>query len=45
MIKKKILIVEDESIIALNLKEVLIDLGYEPCGIAPNRSKTLAILD
>jgi len=45
MIKKKILIVEDESIIALNLKEVLIDLGYEPCGIAPSRSKTLALLD
>ena len=41
----QILIVEDESIIALNLKEVLIDLGYEPCGIAPSRSKTLALLD
>ncbi len=45
MIKKKILIVEDESIIAINLKEVLIELGYEPCGIAPNRSKTLALLE
>lgn len=44
MIKKKILIVEDESIIAINLKEVLIDLGYEPCGITSNRSKTLALL-
>lgn len=45
MSKIKILIVEDESIIALNLKETLIDLGYEPCGIAPNRCKTLKILD
>jgi len=45
MKKIKILIVEDESIIALNLKESLIDLGYEPCGIAPNRCKTISILD
>ena len=45
MTKKKILIVEDESVIALNLKEVLIDLGYEPCGIAPSRYKTLALLE
>lgn len=44
MDKVKILIVEDESIIALNLKETLRDLGYEPCGIAPNRCKTLALL-
>lgn len=43
--KTKILIVEDESIIALNLKETLIELGYEPCGIAPNRCKTIAILE
>lgn len=45
MTKKKILIVEDESVIALNLKEVLIDLGYEPCGIAPSRYKTLVLLE
>ena len=45
MTKKKILIVEDESIIALNLRETLIELDYEPCGIAPNRCKTIAILD
>ncbi|MFT5661002.1 MAG: DNA-binding response OmpR family regulator [Sulfurimonas sp.] len=45
MIKKKILIVEDEPIIAMNLKEVLIELGYEISGIAPSRSKTLALLD
>ncbi|TLS97266.1 response regulator transcription factor [Aliarcobacter cibarius] len=43
--KTKILIVEDESIIALNLKENLIDLGYEPCGIAPNKCKAMKILE
>jgi DNA-binding response OmpR family regulator len=45
MNKYKILIVEDESIIALNLKETLIDFGYEPCGIAPNRCKTMKLLE
>ena len=45
MSKIKILIVEDESIIALNLKETLIELGYEPCGIAPNRCRTIALLE
>ncbi|WP_321312225.1 response regulator [Halarcobacter sp.] len=45
MNKIKILIVEDESIIAMNLKETLIELGYEPCGIAPNKCKTLKILE
>ena len=45
MNKIKILIVEDESIIALNLKETLIELGYEPCGIAPNRCRTIALLE
>lgn len=45
MSKVKILIVEDESIIALNLKETLIDLGYEPCGLAPNKCKTMKILE
>lgn len=41
----KILIVEDESIIALNLKETIKELGYEPCGITPNRCKTIALLE
>lgn len=45
MSKIKILIVEDESIIALNLKETLVELGYEPCGITPNRCKTIAFLE
>lgn len=45
MSKPKILIVEDESIIAINLKETLVELGYEPCGITPNRCRTLKLLD
>lgn len=45
MQKIKILIVEDESIIAINLKETLIELGYEPCGIAPNKCKTMKLIE
>ena len=45
MSKIKILIVENESIIALHLKETFLDLGYEPCGIAPNKCKTMKILE
>lgn len=42
--KPKILIVEDESIIALNIKEVLIDFGYEIIGIAPKSEKALRLI-
>ena len=45
MNKIKILIVEDEPIIALNLKQVLIELGYEAFGIANNRCNTLKLLE
>lgn len=45
MSKIEILIVEDESIIALNLKETLHELGYKVCGVAPNRCKTIALLE
>lgn len=45
MSKVEILIVEDESIIALNLKETLFELGYKVCGVAPNRCKTLTLLE
>lgn len=45
MSKIKILIVEDEPIIALNLKQVLSELGYEPCGIANNRCNTMKLLN
>ena len=45
MNKIKILIVEDEPIIALNLKQVLTELEYEPYGISNNRCNTLKLLD
>ncbi|HEX5329188.1 response regulator transcription factor [Sulfuricurvum sp.] len=41
--KTKILIVEDESIIALNIKEILTNFGYEISGIAPNGEKALLL--
>ncbi|MDD2895444.1 MAG: response regulator [Aliarcobacter sp.] len=44
MKKYKILIVEDEPIIALNLQEILYELGYETLGITYNRCKTMEIL-
>lgn len=43
MSKTKILIIEDEPIIALNLKQVLTELGYEPCGISNNRCNTIKL--
>ncbi|QKJ21671.1 response regulator [Poseidonibacter lekithochrous] len=45
MSSTKILIVEDETIIAMNLKETLKELGYECCGIAPNKCRTMKILE
>lgn len=41
--KTKILIVEDESIIALNIKEILTNFGYEISGIAPNGERALLL--
>ena len=43
--KTKVFIVEDEAIIAMNLKETLLALGYEPCGSAPNRDKAMRQFD
>jgi two-component system, response regulator PdtaR len=45
MNKIKILIVEDEPIIALNLKHNLIQLGYEVFGVVNNRCKTMRLLE
>jgi len=45
MSKTKILIVEDEAIIAMNLRETLKDLGYDCCGTSPNKCKTMKILE
>lgn len=41
----KVLIVEDESMIALNLKETLEDLNYKVIGIASNKSKLIKLLE
>jgi len=38
-----VLIVEDEFLIALEMEEVIRDLGYTSAGIADNRSAALAI--
>lgn len=45
MKKIEILIVEDEPIIALNLKQTIIELGYKSCGISNNRCKTMELID
>lgn len=42
--KTKILIVEDESIIALNIKEILSDFEYDVVGIAANGKKALQLV-
>ncbi|PRY84317.1 LytR/AlgR family response regulator transcription factor [Mongoliibacter ruber] len=45
MSKLKILIVEDELVIAEDLKEILEDLGYEVCGIAISSREALALIE
>lgn len=39
----RVLIVEDETIVALDLRERLRCLGYEPCGIADSPDKAFAL--
>ena len=43
--KPKILIVEDEILIASELEAILEDLGYEPIGIATDTRSALALAD
>lgn len=45
MSKLKILIVEDELVIAEDLREILEELGYEVCGIAMSSREALALID
>lgn len=45
MKKNSIMIVEDESIIALNIKETLFELGYDVLGIASNSKKAFKLLE
>lgn len=39
----RILIVEDQPLIALCLEEAVIELGHRPAGMASNKSKALAL--
>ena len=41
----KILIVEDEFLVAMNLESVVEDLGYQAVGIAPDRESALQLAD
>lgn len=41
----RILIVEDEFLVALNLERVIEDLGHEPVGIAPDQESALELAD
>ncbi|WP_332912932.1 response regulator [Algoriphagus boritolerans] len=45
MNKLKILIVEDELVIAEDLRETLEELGYEVCGIAISSREALALIE
>ncbi len=44
-VKRKILIVEDESIIALNIKEILLHFDYDVVGIAANGKRALHLAE
>ena len=43
MAKHKILVVEDESIIALNLKFNLLDAGFQVAGVAKSADEAVAL--
>jgi CheY-like chemotaxis protein len=43
--KKNILIVEDEVVTALDIKEALFDFGYKVTGIANNSKKAIKLLE
>jgi len=45
MIKNKVLIVEDEAIIALEIEDRLMKLGYQVCGTASSAEKAIAIAE
>ena len=40
---KRVLIVEDEILVALDLEDALVDAGYEVAGIAADRKEALAM--
>ena len=40
---KRILIVEDETIVQVHLRKIIEDAGYEVCGVAASSADALAI--
>jgi two-component system, response regulator PdtaR len=45
MSKNRVLIVEDEFIVALNLRQIMADLGFQVVGIAPDASTALKLAE
>ncbi len=43
MTKPSVLIVEDDVLIALDVRDALIDAGYEVCGIAESQADAIAL--
>ncbi len=41
----RVLIVEDEMLVAVNLEATIADLGYQPVGIAPDRATALSLAE
>jgi two-component system, response regulator PdtaR len=45
MTENRVLIVEDEFIVALNLRQIMADLGFHVVGIAPDASTALKLAE
>jgi CheY-like chemotaxis protein len=45
MTKNKVLIVEDEAIIALEIKDRLMKMGYQVCGMASSADKAIKLAE
>ncbi len=41
--RKRVLIVEDEALVALTLEDILVEAGYDVCGIAYTPAEALAL--
>lgn len=45
MSKPRILVVEDEAIVARDLQQVLLELGYQPVGLTPRAEEAITLVD
>jgi hypothetical protein len=45
--RRRVLIVEDEFLIAVDLEEAMVALGFDSCGLVPNdnKARSLAMSD